>query len=110
MNDDLKSLFSILKILVSFSFILFFVSIYFLFIHDAPISSKPESSITNTQPDDTSEHDFLVKGQKLFEENCKTCHAVHSRKIGPALKDVTTKRSKNWIRSFIRNPEKMIKA
>jgi cytochrome c551/c552 len=60
-----------------------------------------------------SQDDPLVKeGATQFKEaGCNTCHDIHSKKVGPALKDVT----KRWasqadLISFIRNSQKVIAA
>jgi mono/diheme cytochrome c family protein len=51
----------------------------------------------------------LKAGQALFEGNCKTCHAVHEKKVGPALKDILKRRDIVWIKKFVRNSQKVIK-
>jgi cytochrome c551/c552 len=82
-----------------FSRLLFtlFISVLFFtpsFSQDAPAAADP----------------LAVKGQSLFKEaGCNTCHAVHDKKTGPALKDV----SKRWsnqatLISFIKNSTKVI--
>jgi cytochrome c551/c552 len=48
------------------------------------------------------------KGKTLFEDNCKSCHAVHTKEVGPALKDVTKRRSNKWLKKFIRNSSKLV--
>ncbi len=50
----------------------------------------------------------LAAGKALFEGNCKTCHAVHSKKVGPALKDILKRRDITWVKKFVRNSEKVI--
>lgn len=82
-----------------FSRLLFtlFISVLFFtpsFSQDAPAAADP----------------LAVKGQSLFKEaGCNTCHGVHDKKTGPALKDV----SKRWsnpatLISFIKNSTKVI--
>ncbi len=51
----------------------------------------------------------LANGKKIFEENCLTCHAVHKKKVGPALKDILKRRDIVWVKAFIRNSAKVIK-
>jgi mono/diheme cytochrome c family protein/NADH:ubiquinone oxidoreductase subunit 3 (subunit A) len=43
------------------------------------------------------------KGEQLFKENCKSCHKVHEESVGPALVGVTTKRSPEWLHSWVKN-------
>ena len=47
-------------------------------------------------------------GKLLFEQNCKTCHSIHNKKVGPALTGISKRRNFKWIAKFIRNSEKMI--
>lgn len=47
-------------------------------------------------------------GKQLFANNCKQCHAVNEVVVGPALGNVTSRRSKEWLLSFIRNSSKLI--
>ena len=43
------------------------------------------------------------KGEQLFKENCKSCHKVHEESVGPALSGVSTRHSKDWLHSWIKN-------
>lgn len=49
------------------------------------------------------------EGKALFESYCTACHKMDVRYIGPALKDITTRRSPEWIMNMIMNPEVMVK-
>lgn len=51
----------------------------------------------------------LSYGEFLFKDNCKSCHAVHTQEVGPALLGVSEKRSKKWIRQFIRDNEVLVR-
>ncbi|HSZ24657.1 MAG TPA: c-type cytochrome [Cytophagaceae bacterium] len=51
----------------------------------------------------------LAKGKELFEGNCTACHAVHTVKVGPALKDIKKRRDIAWITKFVHNSTKVIK-
>ena len=48
------------------------------------------------------------KGAGLFEIKCSSCHKLDERHVGPALRDVTTRRSPEWIMNMILNPQEMI--
>ncbi|MDH5598037.1 MAG: c-type cytochrome, partial [Cyclobacteriaceae bacterium] len=51
----------------------------------------------------------ISAGQQLFEANCKTCHRVHEKYVGPALQNVYNRApSIDWIKTFIKNPTKVI--
>lgn len=50
---------------------------------------------------------LAAKGKTLFENNCSACHKVDKRYVGPALQDVTTRRSPEWIMNMMLNPTEM---
>ncbi len=48
-------------------------------------------------------------GAALFQAKCTGCHSIGGgRLVGPDLKDVTQRRSAEWLKSFIANPSAMI--
>lgn len=49
-------------------------------------------------------------GEKLFNENCASCHALDDKVVGPALRGVHTRpgRSEKWLLSWVKNSAKMI--
>ncbi len=49
------------------------------------------------------------KGADLFQTHCTACHSLDSRLVGPALKGVTDRRSKDWIKQFVKNSTEFIK-
>ncbi len=50
----------------------------------------------------------VLPGQAIFDANCTGCHTIGRGKLtGPDLKDVTKRRDAEWLKSFIRNPNKM---
>lgn len=55
------------------------------------------------------DQEMAGKGKQIFEEMCSACHKVEERFVGPALKEVTTRRSPEWIMNMILNPEVMVK-
>lgn len=51
----------------------------------------------------------ISAGQALFEANCKTCHRVHQKLVGPALAGVYDRTpSIDWIKSFVKNSSAVI--
>ena len=50
----------------------------------------------------------ISSGEKLFKANCKVCHAIDQRVVGPALKDVHKRRPVEWIQAFVKNSQKVI--
>ncbi|WP_209332308.1 PQQ-dependent sugar dehydrogenase [Lunatimonas salinarum] len=50
----------------------------------------------------------LAEGERLFEQNCATCHAFDQDGIGPRLGGLTREVSVHWLRAFIANPTQVI--
>lgn len=52
---------------------------------------------------------IISEGESLFNANCKTCHRVHQKLVGPALENVYNRApSIDWINAFIRNSAAVI--
>lgn len=86
-NDHLYSSFKSFLFTVSLSFIS-------LVAFSQEISSDPAA---------------VSAGKQLFEANCKACHRVDKKLVGPALAGVQDRApSIDWIKSFIRNSQKVI--
>lgn len=51
-----------------------------------------------------------AKGGSLFEINCQSCHKVHQKVVGPALAGVYDKYEAEWLYSWIKNSQAMVKA
>lgn len=47
-------------------------------------------------------------GKAIFEANCTACHKADKKFIGPAPKDILTRRSPEWVMNMILNPEEMV--
>jgi cytochrome c551/c552 len=84
-----------------FSRLLFTIFLSVLFLN--PIFSQNPPAAAGPDP-------MVQKGQALFKEaGCNTCHAVHEKKTGPALKDVTKRwSSQPTLISFVKNSTKVI--
>lgn len=52
----------------------------------------------------------LAVGKQLFTTRCKSCHSPSMRLTGPALGDVTGRRSPEWIYKFVRTSQGLIKS
>ena len=49
------------------------------------------------------------QGEQLFtSRGCAGCHQMDTRMIGPALGEVTTRRSYEWIQAMILKPDSMV--
>lgn len=52
----------------------------------------------------------LEDGEKLYRQLCVSCHTIGGgRLVGPDLKGVTERRSRDWLVRFIADPEQMRK-
>jgi len=49
-------------------------------------------------------------GEAIFKQNCIACHVLGQKLIGPDLIGVNDKRSEEWLISFIKSSQKMIKS
>ena len=52
----------------------------------------------------------ITAGKTLFNANCKTCHRVDVKLVGPALSNVYDRRDLPWILAFVKNSQKVIKS
>lgn len=50
----------------------------------------------------------IAKGEKLFIQNCSSCHNFRQDGIGPQLSGITMEASAEWIRHFIKQPKQLI--
>ncbi|MCM2272419.1 MAG: cytochrome c [candidate division Zixibacteria bacterium] len=48
-----------------------------------------------------------ASGQDIFIKKCATCHYLDHKKTGPMLRDVTKRRSSEYVLNQILNPEQM---
>jgi cytochrome c2 len=48
-----------------------------------------------------------VSGRDIFIKKCATCHYLDMKKTGPPLRDVTKRRSSEYVLNQILNPEQM---
>ncbi|TWC28397.1 cytochrome oxidase Cu insertion factor (SCO1/SenC/PrrC family) [Pseudomonas sp. SJZ079] len=53
--------------------------------------------------------DNLDAGRYLFRKTCAACHTIgQGEALGPDLRGVTSRRSNDWLRRFIKAPEQML--
>ncbi|MBG9387045.1 multicopper oxidase domain-containing protein [Caenimonas aquaedulcis] len=51
----------------------------------------------------------VLAGKTAFESKCFACHSVgQGRKLGPDIAGVTTRRTDEWLRQWLKAPEKML--
>lgn len=49
-------------------------------------------------------------GESIFKANCTSCHKVHDKLVGPALAGVYDKYDREWLYSWIKNSQALIKS
>ncbi|HRK54706.1 MAG TPA: c-type cytochrome [Cyclobacteriaceae bacterium] len=66
-------------------------------------------SLTSFSQDISSDAGVITQGETLFNSNCKACHRVDQKLIGPALAGIEDRApSIDWIKEFVRNSSKLI--
>lgn len=67
------------------------------------------SSLTSLAQEVPTDEESIAHGKQLFDTNCKTCHRVDSRLIGPPLGGVYDRApSIEWIQDFVQNSSAVI--
>lgn len=64
-----------------------------------PIKQKIDLKAINTEMAD--------QGKEIFQSKCSACHRIFEKYVGPALADVTKRRSPEWIMNMVLNPVEM---
>lgn len=68
-------------------------------------------SIVSYGQDIPTDEANISAGKSLFNANCKTCHSVQKKLVGPALKNVYDRApSIEWIIGFVKNSQKIIQS
>jgi len=49
----------------------------------------------------------VANGKSIFNSQCAACHKLDKKVVGPALGDVTQRRSTEWLISWIKNNEEL---
>ncbi len=84
---------------------IFLSSILLLFL-SMPSLAQDESAEDAPQYDQA----MLDQGESLFKANCTQCHAIGRKVIGPDLKNVEERRSKDWLIPWIKNSQALIQS
>ncbi len=66
--------------------------------------SDPKLEMTAFKED----YDRAIYGEKLFVNNCASCHALSKEIIGPALLGVDKKYEEVWLKKWIKNSQQLI--
>lgn len=54
------------------------------------------------------DHAMAEAGEKIFEQKCSACHKMDEKYVGPALGQVTARRTPAYIMNMILNPQEMV--
>ncbi|SHH73383.1 Cytochrome c2 [Chryseolinea serpens] len=66
-------------------------------------------NLTSNAQEISKEPAAISAGETLFNANCKACHRVKSKLVGPALQNVYDRApSIDWIKSFVKNSSGVI--
>lgn len=55
-----------------------------------------------------SSDEAIAAGKTVFNANCKTCHKLDQKYIGPALRGVTDRNNAGWVKKWILNSQEVI--
>jgi len=79
------------------------------FIENASKEKKPDYVIFQKEVEKTALNSQM-KGQKIFQNHCSSCHAIDREIYGPALGSVSKARPSVWLYNFIQHSQKLVKA
>ena len=54
------------------------------------------------------DHELAEEGAEVFSVKCSACHKLEERYVGPALGDVTERRTPEYVMNMILNPDEMV--
>jgi cytochrome c2/preprotein translocase subunit SecG len=87
---------SLLSVPLRFGYVMMF---FFLLLGSGVMAANPEVS---------DSEEAISAGKSIFNANCKTCHRLDQKNVGPALRGVSDRRSIDWSKKFIRNSQALI--
>ena len=64
--------------------------------------------VTAPLPLNGVKEDLAERGEEIFEQKCASCHKMAERYVGPALGDVTKRRSPAFVMNMMLNPQGMV--
>ena len=70
--------------------------------------NKGVGPIKNVTLPATIDEVLAASGQKLYEQNCTTCHKPYERYTGPAPVGILNRRTPEWVMNMIINPNIMV--
>ena len=73
--------------------------LFFMLVGVSAYAADP--SVANTD-------EAIAAGKTVFNANCKTCHKLDQKYIGPALRGATDRNNANWVKTWIKNSQAVI--
>jgi mono/diheme cytochrome c family protein len=70
-------------------------------------SNKGIGPVTSLTIPAEIDQQLAAKGQEIFESMCSACHKPLKKFIGPAPKDILSRRTPEWVMNMILNPDEM---
>jgi mono/diheme cytochrome c family protein len=61
------------------------------------------------RPDDPVRAELAAQGETLFRQSCAACHTFEGPLVGPSLAGIVERRSPEWIRGMVLNPDSMLR-
>ena len=76
---------------------------------DSVAPDKGIGKFTNIRLTHPLDDSMVIRGNAIFDSRCLSCHKLTDEKlVGPGWKNVTTRRTPEWIMNFITNTNVML--
>ncbi|MBX6365502.1 MAG: cytochrome c, partial [Gemmatimonadetes bacterium] len=53
------------------------------------------------------DHELAERGEQIFNTKCMACHRLDEKYVGPALREVTARRTPRYVMNMMLNPQEM---
>ena len=76
---------------------------------DQPAADTTATASSEAAPAEGSGGD-VAAGEKLFKANCTACHKLDRKAVGPPLRGIAETQDREWLYSWIKDSQAMIKS
>ena len=97
-----------ISLLLTTCVIVLTVSLFVVVVIQSEVASVATTSSPAMASPPVQQQAVKHPGEKIFEANCKSCHRINQKLIGPALAGVLERRDSLWVISMIRNSAQLI--